>query len=118
MAGLAQFQHAFVLLSEKIRNFFIKEIVVGLSDNLVSRSSDKLGKGGIATKVHTIDILKKYDVGNGIEQGSDQSFLSLDLFFCHFALGDIPCYTDEHLAAVPETPGNFCLDFDTCAILC
>ena len=35
LAGFARFQHAPIMLYKKVCNFFIKEVVVGLSDNLL-----------------------------------------------------------------------------------
>ena len=60
--GLALRQHLKVIFPERIGNLLVKEIVVGIPDNLVLWPPHELDEGGIAAQVNPLGILEKNDV--------------------------------------------------------
>ena len=69
-----------VLFPEEIGNLPVKEVVVGLADNLVPGPADELDEGGVTAQVNPLGILEEDDVRDGIQQGIDQGRLPPDLF--------------------------------------
>jgi hypothetical protein len=55
-------QHESIVLAKIIGYLLVKQIVVGMADDLRFVSADKTGEFGIATKINAIHVFKKDNV--------------------------------------------------------